>query len=277
MVLERDRAARTISINQTPYIKKLLASFNINNPRAGRSSPLPTGEHPPISEDVVDQQRYQELVGSINWIAGCTRFDLAFSASLLGRHAHSPGEEIWGHGKRVLAYLSHTANKKLILGTTDIDGGRELKAFSDSDWGTDYSGRSTSGWLTVYLNSPINWQSKRQTATAASSMEAEYYAAAAATHEILWMRTFLEELGRPAKGCTSIYIDNEAAIHLAKNPYSHSRAKHIKIKYHITRDEVENGNIAVERVEGVNQLADILTKALTGPRHSFIAAKVGLF
>lgn len=277
MVLERDLENHTISISQTGYIDKLMARFNILNPRAGRTAPLPTGEQPAVAEEAIDQRKYQELVGSVLWLAGCTRPDVSFAASLLGHHSHSPGESIWEIGKRVLAYLSHTRYKKLTLGAITDAGTAGLVAFSDSDWAACPTGRSTSGWIVCYANAAVNWSSKRQGTTAASTMEAEYYAAAAATHEVLWLRGFLDKLGKTVNNApTTLYLDNQAALRLASNPHSHARAKHINVKYHITRDEVEKGTISVNYIKTGEQPADILTKALPGPRHGEVARKIGL-
>jgi hypothetical protein len=42
----------------------------------------------------------------------------------------------------------------------------------------------------------------------------------------------------------------------------HSRFKHIEVRYHLLRDNVEKGNIDLIHVPTEKQLADILTKPL---------------
>jgi hypothetical protein len=56
--------------------------------------------------------------------------------------------------------------------------------------------------------------------------------------------------------------DSTSAINIAKNPVLHSRTKHIEVRYHFLRDNVENGNIDLIHVPTEKQVADILTKAL---------------
>jgi hypothetical protein len=46
----------------------------------------------------------------------------------------------------------------------------------------------------------------------------------------------------------TLYVDNNSAIALMKNPVFHGRSKHIDIKYHFIRECVERGQIAVRRV-----------------------------
>jgi hypothetical protein len=56
--------------------------------------------------------------------------------------------------------------------------------------------------------------------------------------------------------------DSTSAISVAKNPVLHSRTKHIEVRYHFLRDNVENGNIDLIHVPTEKQLTDILTKPL---------------
>jgi hypothetical protein len=53
-----------------------------------------------------------------------------------------------------------------------------------------------------------------------------------------------------------------SAISVAKNPVLHSRTKHIEVRYHFLRDNVEKENIDPIHVPTKKQLADILTKPL---------------
>ncbi|GJX16425.1 hypothetical protein Tco_0217257 [Tanacetum coccineum] len=61
--------------------------------------------------------------------------------------------------------------------------------------------------------------------------------------------------------------DNKGAIDLSKNPVQHSRTKHIEIRHHFLRDNVQKGHISIEKVPSVDNIADILTKPLK--RESF--------
>ena len=60
-----------------------------------------------------------------------------------------------------------------------------------------------------------------------------------------------------------LYVDNTPAIQLAKYPVFHSRTKHIAIHYHNIRHAIENEEIEIKYIETDDQLADILTKALS--------------
>eukprot|EP00253_Pinus_taeda_P014000 PITA_14000 len=95
-----------------------------------------------------------------------------------------------------------------------------------------------------------------------STTEAEYVAAAEATKEIVWLRKILEDLQVKQVQSTPLMIGNTSAINLAKNPKFHDRTKHINIKYHLIRHNVEAKTINLRHCSTNEQIADIFTKAL---------------
>ena len=72
----------------------------------------------------------------------------------------------------------------------------------------------------------------------------------------------------------TILCDNKEAIDLSKNPVQHSRTKHIEIRHHFLRDNVQKGNISIEKVSSEDNIADILTKPLK--REPFNLLRLGL-
>ena len=38
-----------------------------------------------------------------------------------------------------------------------------------------------------------------------------------------------------------VFFDSQTAIHLAKNPSYHSKTKHISLKYHFVRHDIDEG------------------------------------
>ena len=59
-----------------------------------------------------------------------------------------------------------------------------------------------------------------------------------------------------------IFCDNTSAINITKNLVHHSRTKHIEIRHHFIGDHALKGDIYIEHVDTLNQLADIFTKPL---------------
>jgi hypothetical protein len=75
-------------------------------------------------------------------------------------------------------------------------------------------------------------------------------------------------MGYEQMAATIIHEDNEAAIDCTKNPVSHSKMKHIDVKYHVIRDYIEQQQIKVQWISTDEQLADMFTKPL--PPSTFI-------
>ena len=46
----------------------------------------------------------------------------------------------------------------------------------------------------------------------------------------------------------SLYYDNNGAIAQAKELRSHSKSKHVKRQYHITREIIRSGDVALQKM-----------------------------
>ncbi|GKD58852.1 retrovirus-related pol polyprotein from transposon TNT 1-94, partial [Tanacetum coccineum] len=73
-----------------------------------------------------------------------------------------------------------------------------------------------------------------------------------------------------------MYCDNKSAIALCCNNVQHSRSKHIDIRFHFIKEQVENGVVELYFVNMEYQLADIFTKALGRKRIEFLINKLGI-
>ncbi|CAH0473813.1 unnamed protein product [Peronospora belbahrii] len=129
------------------------------------------------------------------------------------------------------------------------------------------------------MSAPISWGSKKQSSVSLSTSKAEYIALSLAIQEGKWVHRLLIKIlsasNNSAPGL-KILEDNQSCIKMTKNPVNHGRAKHIDIKYHHIRDEVKRGEVELEHCETSIMLADILTKALPGPRHKDLTAALGI-
>jgi hypothetical protein len=183
---------------------------------------------------------FQEIVGFLQWIAGCTIPDISFAVSFLARQVARRTEHMWRMALGVVAYLSNTGIVGLTLGGK---GKRPLEGWVDAGWaGCPETQRSTTGWIIEQDDSPIVWSSRRQATVSASTTESAYIAISEAGREIMWLRELLETL-RYRQPTTTIHCDNQGVIALTQKPCSHPRMKHIAIRYHQIRDWVDMGVI----------------------------------
>ncbi|GJV55290.1 hypothetical protein Tco_1456295 [Tanacetum coccineum] len=87
--------------------------------------------------------------------------------------------------------------------------------------------------------------------------------------QILWMRSQLTGYDFVFNKIP-LYCDNRSAIALCCNNVQHSRSKHIDIRHHFIREQVEKGVVELYFVMTDYQLADIFTKALPRERFEFL-------
>nr|GFC55528.1 copia protein [Tanacetum cinerariifolium] len=150
------------------------------------------------------------------------------------------------------------------------------RAFADADHaGCQDTRQSTSGSVQFLGERIISWSSKRQKSAAISSTEAEYIALSGCCAQILWMRSQLSDYGLVFNKIP-MYCDNKSAITLCCNNIQHSRSKHIDIRYHFIKEQVEQGVIELYFINTEYQLADLFTKALGRDRIEFLTNKLGM-
>ncbi|GJU88655.1 retrovirus-related pol polyprotein from transposon TNT 1-94 [Tanacetum coccineum] len=135
--------------------------------------------------------------------------------------------------------------------------------------------RSTFGSMQLLGDRLVSCSSKRQKSAAISSTKVEYIPLSGCCAQVLWMRSQLTDyvLGFNK---TLMYYDNKSTIALCYNNEQHSQSKHIDIRYHIIKEQVENGVIELYFVRTEYQLADIFTKALCRERIEFLIDKLGM-
>ncbi|KAH9160754.1 hypothetical protein LEN26_001717 [Aphanomyces euteiches] len=253
-------------LEQTSLIEELLEKQGMSDCHA-QSTPLSLDHKmtEPGEPAKMTQSTMREIVGSLQWLAGCTRPDISFATSLLSRFLNAPNEHHENGIKRILRYLSGTKHFGLEIKPTPS---KEMNVSTDADWAGDKSNRkSTTGFIVEVYGAIVHWFSKQQPTVALSTMEAEYIAACVGTQEALWIQQIMAEIGLERKDePVSLWCDNQSAIRNMSNDISASRAKHMDIKYHFVRDAVQKGRIVVGYFGTDEMPADGLTKALSAER-----------
>ncbi|GJZ79742.1 retrovirus-related pol polyprotein from transposon TNT 1-94, partial [Tanacetum coccineum] len=271
--LQISQNPRGIFINQSKYANEILKKFDLH-----KSDPVdtPMVERTKLDEDLsgipVDQTQYRSMIGSLMYLTA-SRPDLVFAVCMCARYQSKPTKKHLEAVKRVFRYLQGSINMGLWY---PKDTAMALTAYADADHaGCQDTRRSTSGSAQFLGDKLVSWSSKKQTSTSISSTEAEYIAMSGCCAQILWMRSQLSDYGF-AYNHIPLYCDNKSAIALCCNNVQHSRSKHIDIRHHFIREQVEKGVVELYFVRTEYQLADIFTKALPRERFEFILPRLGM-
>ena len=91
---------------------------------------------------------------------------------------------------------------------------------------------------------------------------------------LIWLRHLLQELRFGKDEHMKLICDNQTALHIASNPVFHDRTKHIEVDCHFISDKITSGCMSTSFVNSNDQLADIFTKSLSGPRIKYICNKL---
>nr|GEX73164.1 retrovirus-related Pol polyprotein from transposon TNT 1-94 [Tanacetum cinerariifolium] len=133
--------------------------------------------------------------------------------------------------------------------------------------------RITSGSSQFLGDKLVSWSSKKQQSTTISTTEAKYIAMSGCCAQKLWMRSQLTDYGFDFNRIP-LYCDNRSAIALCCNKVQHSRSKHIDIRHHFIREQVERGVVELYFMSMDYQLVNIFTKALPRQRFEFILLRL---
>ncbi|XP_070019953.1 secreted RxLR effector protein 161-like [Nicotiana sylvestris] len=224
------------------------------------------------TEFPVNQTMYRGIIGSLLYLT-TRRPDIIFSVGLCARFQSNPKESHLKAAKRILRYLKGTQDLVLYYPSDDIFN---LIGYADADYVNYLVDRKSTSGMAYFLGSClISWGTRKQNSMTLSTAKAEYVAAASCCAQLLWIKQQLEDFGVLTES-VPLLCDNTSALNIAKNPVQHKRTKHIEVRHHFLRDNVEKGLIYMKFCSTEDQIADIFTKALSREQFERNIVKLGL-
>jgi hypothetical protein len=281
MKIQRDRVKKTMKIDQSLYVKKILKRFNmsdakdVNTPESGVRLTLKMCPNSEKDKERMSYVPYRAAVGALAYAASGTRPDISHAVNECAKFSHNPGDDHWMAIKRIMRYLVGTTDTGLIYGSNanEITNVAHINAFTDADWAGDTDDRkSTGGYLIKMNGDSVNWSSRKQRTVALSSAEAEYMAISETAKEAKWIKQLLQEM--KVTNNITILTDNQAAKQIATNDIYHDRTKHIDIRYHFVRNDIANGVYDIKWISTRVQLADVFTKGLKHIQHVYLCDRI---
>ncbi|GJT72650.1 retrovirus-related pol polyprotein from transposon TNT 1-94 [Tanacetum coccineum] len=236
------QSPRGIFINQDKYAQEILIKHGMTSCDSIGTSMAMKHLDADLSGTPIDQTKYHSMVGALMYLTA-SRPDIVHATCYCARYQAKPTKKHLTVVKRIFQYLKNT----IIMGLWyPKDAGFELTSFSDSD----YVG---------CLDSP----------------EAEYVSLSACCAQVLWLRNKLTDYGFHFDKIP-MYCDSKVAIAISCNPVQHSRTKHIDVRYHFIKEQVEKGIVELFFVGTEHQLADLFTKAIPEDRFEYLVRRLGM-
>jgi hypothetical protein len=261
-------------ISQPTYIDTIVAEAGQQESRKTSDFPLDPGYSKQQGTEMSSNKQYRKLIGMLLYLSTNSRPDIAAAVAILSKKVEHPRHNDLSEVIRVVRYLKSTRNLKLRLSVQEHN---ELIVHSDANWAEDVEDRKSNTGYHVTLNGgTISWCCRKQDIVSQSSTEAEYIALAESCKEVLWLRELVKGFDIEITEPQTINTDSQSCIGLLKNQKFSHKSKHFDTRYHFIRDHVNRGTIRLEYVKTTENVADLMTKPLPGPRTEYLRKKAGL-
>ncbi|CAI7924319.1 unnamed protein product, partial [Closterium sp. NIES-53] len=199
---------------------------------------------------------------------------VSFSASASGTPRHSPLLCLSVTRSELHLRTSPTSGMGLVLGGR---GPVVLTGHVDTSWVDNLAMQRSSQGYTFNLGpGSVSWRSTRSSSILSSSCEAEIYAGAMAAQEIRWLTYLLTDLGEQPRSSPVLYVDNKAMIALCREHRLEHKTKHITLRYFLSRELQQRGQLRLAYMAIRANTADIFSKALQPGDHQPFCTVLGL-
>jgi hypothetical protein len=259
--ISRDRVSNTITLSQPRYVDEILEQYGEPDMKPSKYA-MKNGAKFGKSEHKRGGDIY-DVMGKLRYLGDRTRPDLLYYLSELGRYMEEPNDEVLAEVKRLIRYLMGTRNKYLVLGGKD-----EIVLFGVCDASHVQEGdcRSQLGYA-IFMgkkSAPVYCRSMRAATVSLSSTQAEVEGLVELVKEVLWFQGFLDSVCINYIKPTEVFTDNQPTVSLSGEGNHLKRSKHYVVKTSFIREQVELGVVVVKHIPGINNVADLLTKPLSG-------------
>jgi hypothetical protein len=295
--LERDPDTGMIEMKQTGLIDRCIEAMGLDIGQIN-SKWTPAEAKPLVKDEDGENARgdfnYASVVGMLLYLSGHSRPEISYAVNQCARYMFCPKRSHEEALKRIGRYLKATRDRGLIINPKlgDLKQGLKVDAYPDADFAGLYGHekpsdptcvKSRTGYCITVADCPVVWQSKLQTETALSTMEAEIVALAHCCRELFPIMDMVDSIG-PAVGLpvedttmhVTIHEDNSGALVLAETipPQYTPRSKHYHIKTIWFREQIRKRGIKLLKIDTLEQLGDIFTKGLARPLFEHLRKKL---
>jgi hypothetical protein len=274
--IQRDREKGIIKISQTQFCQEFLDSRGVKAAEAVATPTITSGPDLKMEEtDKLDEElknfNFYSEVGSLWWLAQISRPDIFYAVHRASKFQNRPSRKLWRWLSQIKKYLAGTTSLGIIFqrgkSSTPL-----LSGYVDAAFATEEGAKSRLGWIYLFKGNLVSWNSENPSRVMTSSTEVECRGLSQFAKENLWQRQLQIELGifeldQP----TTIFEDNSASINLSTDQgVPHKRSKHFGIEWAMFKESVDFGEILPAKVSTDEQIADLLTKPLSGAKFLYL-------
>ena len=200
---------------------------------------------------------YRKAIGELICAMVICRPDISFALIKLSQYSAAPAAEHFTAVHNIYKYLKKTPTNGVYFWRADPRKDREekpnpiyshtnnhkeetreqtdlkrMRAIVDSDFANDTNyRRSITGICIKLADGCIYYKIHFQPTVSLSSIEEEFIAAYEAAKAILYVRSILDDIGKPQDSATTLYEDNQGAPIMANSGKPTKRTRHMDTKY----------------------------------------------
>ena len=279
--IDRNATSGILKMSQGNYVRSLIEKYKdlglkeYDTPASESDKELCETDLPKTTEDkrAVEQFPFQEIIGSLWWLVGMTRPDIAVATQKAAKWATKGSIHLIHRLKRILGYLKRYPDDGIVFirpnASTPI-----LRQAADASLGDAEKGLSTLGNIEWFEGAIIGWHSNRSKRVALSTGESEVMALVKAGKTNIYLKDVLRDIPRSAligvSGTTEVLEDNKSAVDLLSNAGKQKNSRHYGMEFYALRGYVNRHEIRIVKVPTESNPADFFTKVLPGPKfHEF--------
>lgn len=266
------------------------------------SAPMDKDDNPELDQSEMlnegDIKVYQSIIGAEQWAVTLGRFDIAVAVTSLSRFRAAPRQGHMARAKRVAGYMRQFPDAAIRMrvhwpANEEIFGEMEQHDWQRSVYGDEayqemldcypipkgvmvrtstfedaslmhckVTGKSLEGVLQFVQQTPVDWHCKLQSTVETATFGSEFGVAKTGTDMAIGLRQSLMAMGVPLEPYAWMFGDNQSVITQSTIPSSTLSKRHNALAYHRVRWAVAAGIIKFVKIDGTENIADVLTKYL---------------
>ena len=290
----------TLCMAPKKYIDRIMELYERmfgEKPSTRFYSPLEKGDHPELDTsellDEMNTQKYQSIIGSLQWAISLGRFDIATATMSLSSFRAAPRRGHMDQAKRICSYLNRFKDAAIRFQTgqpdysdlpqpvhdweasvygniheeipkdapTPLGKPVTLTHFVDANLFHDQlTGRSVTGILHLLNQTPLDWFTKKQATVETATYGSEFVAARICVEQIIDLRNTLRYLGVPINARSYMFGDNKSVVDSASTVQAKLHKRHTALSFHRVREAIASGMVTFHHIPGQQNPADILSK-----------------